>query len=217
MTQRKDVNTSQDPRSVKSRAGLAQALWDLLQDYRFEEITVAMLSDKAGLSRLTFYNQFPDKNSLLDYMFSMRSERMHERISTAPIFMSGSKLLKYAVNDAINYIYMESSDLGRIIKADKNREVYYAINQFIHDMILDCFRSYDFVSDGHDVPKELIASMVSGALCFFFYNAGTTRIPFDQLTLTQSMLSLVEKGMEISRPDEEQILKEYGEKKEEDK
>ena len=51
-----------DLRIKKTYRALFSAFTELLEEYRFEDLTVAMLCDRAMIRRTTFYKHFRDKN-----------------------------------------------------------------------------------------------------------------------------------------------------------
>ena len=51
-----------DLRIKKTYRALFNAFTELLEEYRFEDLTVAMLCDRAMIRRTTFYKHFRDKN-----------------------------------------------------------------------------------------------------------------------------------------------------------
>jgi AcrR family transcriptional regulator len=63
---------STDPRIVRSRRMLMDALVKLLTVREFEDISIQEIADEAGLNRATFYLHYPDKNALLQAMTAAR-------------------------------------------------------------------------------------------------------------------------------------------------
>src|SRR5271155_6108057 len=61
-----------DPRIVRSRRMLMEALARLLIKKEFEDISVQEIADEATLNRGTFYLHYPDKNALLQAMTGAR-------------------------------------------------------------------------------------------------------------------------------------------------
>ena len=51
-----------DLRIKKTYRALFDAFTELLEEHRFEDLTVAMLCDRALIRRTTFYKHFRDKN-----------------------------------------------------------------------------------------------------------------------------------------------------------
>lgn len=58
-----------------SKTWLLNAFFDLLADVELQEMTVTAITDKAGLSRRTFYRLFQDKYDLVDYYADQKLEQ----------------------------------------------------------------------------------------------------------------------------------------------
>src|ERR1700757_4171903 len=63
---------STDPRVLRSRQMLMEALLRLLNHKEFDEISSQEIADEAPLNRATFYLHYPDKNALLHAMTAAR-------------------------------------------------------------------------------------------------------------------------------------------------
>jgi AcrR family transcriptional regulator len=63
---------STDPRVLRSRQMLMEALLRLLTRKEFDDISVQEIADEATLNRATFYLHYPDKNALLQAMTATR-------------------------------------------------------------------------------------------------------------------------------------------------
>ncbi len=61
-----------DPRIVRSRRMLMEALAKLLNQKSFEDISIQEIADEATLNRATFYLHYPDKGALLQAMTASR-------------------------------------------------------------------------------------------------------------------------------------------------
>jgi AcrR family transcriptional regulator len=68
-----------DPRILRSRRMLMDALATLLIKKEFEDISVQEIADEATLNRATFYLHYPDKNALLQAMTAVRFRDLIER------------------------------------------------------------------------------------------------------------------------------------------
>src|SRR5579862_4711924 len=68
-----------DPRIVRSRRMLLEALARLLNRKEFADISVQEIADEATLNRATFYLHYPDKNALLQAMTDARFRALMER------------------------------------------------------------------------------------------------------------------------------------------
>jgi AcrR family transcriptional regulator len=63
---------STDPRILRSRQMLMEALAKLLDRKEFDAISIQEIADEATLNRATFYLHYPDKNALLQAMTAAR-------------------------------------------------------------------------------------------------------------------------------------------------
>ncbi len=70
---------STDPRILRSRRMLMEALAKLLRKKAFEAISIQEIADEATLNRNTFYLHYPDKTALLVAMAESRFRDLIER------------------------------------------------------------------------------------------------------------------------------------------
>ena len=68
-----------DPRILRSRRMLMEALARLLIKKEFEDVSVQEIADEATLNRATFYLHYADKNALLQAMTECRFRNLIER------------------------------------------------------------------------------------------------------------------------------------------
>jgi AcrR family transcriptional regulator len=68
-----------DPRILRSRRMLMEALARLLMKKEFEDISIQEIADEATLNRATFYLHYPDKNALLQAMTELRFRNLIDR------------------------------------------------------------------------------------------------------------------------------------------
>jgi len=68
-----------DPRILRSRRMLMDALASLLNRKEFNDISIQEIADEATLNRATFYLHYADKNELLQSMTAARFRELIER------------------------------------------------------------------------------------------------------------------------------------------
>jgi AcrR family transcriptional regulator len=68
-----------DPRILRSRRMLMEAMATLLNKKEFDDISIQEIADEATLNRATFYLHFPDKSALLQAMTDLRFRDLMER------------------------------------------------------------------------------------------------------------------------------------------
>ena len=70
---------STDPRILRSRRMLMEALNMLLTRKEFDDISIQEIADEATLNRATFYLHYPDKNALLQALTAARFRELIAR------------------------------------------------------------------------------------------------------------------------------------------
>ena len=73
-----DTKTSHNPRSVRARRDLLQALVDLLKAKTYSKITITDIANQAGLARHTFYNHYETKEELLHSLIDSILDKFFE-------------------------------------------------------------------------------------------------------------------------------------------
>ncbi|MGH9544479.1 MAG: TetR/AcrR family transcriptional regulator [Terriglobales bacterium] len=68
-----------DPRILRSRRMLMDALARLLSKKEFDDISIQEIADEATLNRATFYLHYPDKSALLQAMTDVRFRDLIQR------------------------------------------------------------------------------------------------------------------------------------------
>ena len=68
-----------DPRILRSRRMLMDALARLLSKKEFDDISIQEIADEATLNRATFYLHYPDKSALLQAMTDVRFRDLIKR------------------------------------------------------------------------------------------------------------------------------------------
>jgi AcrR family transcriptional regulator len=148
-----------DPRVRRTRQLLVQAFSELLAAKDFEAISVQDIAEKATVNRATFYDHFPDKFALLDYVIEDSFlELLRARMEDAtPAEPEGLRRIILALCD-----YLE--ELGR--RCPKHRRqfepmVESKVKTLVRDILLTSLKCPK--GDGHPAP-ELVATMASWAM-----------------------------------------------------
>lgn len=70
----------ENPMSVRSKDGIEQALLSLMLEQPYKNITIRSLTERAGLSRQTFYLNFEDKEAILTRHLSRMLDEIMLRV-----------------------------------------------------------------------------------------------------------------------------------------
>ena len=91
---------SADPRAVRSRKALRDALLALLETQPFESITPQRIASEAGVARATFYLHHTSKETMLDELARDAIQQLHHR-SHAVLDALGSRVAALALCEAV--------------------------------------------------------------------------------------------------------------------
>lgn len=112
---------NKDKRSVQSRIWVYEALVDLMEEKKYDEITVSEVVEKAKLGRATFYRNFDSLddvlrmkcdeafNELYDYLLEYYKTNTNKDKEKMPIFLK----------PFLRYWYLKSFIVELLIKANK--------------------------------------------------------------------------------------------------
>ena len=103
-----------DPRIVRSRRMLMEALVRLLIKKEFEDISVQEIADEATLNRATFYLHYPDKNALLQAMRGVRFRDLIEHRGVT--FSDGNGALRAIALGVCDYLAETTSCPGQLAR-----------------------------------------------------------------------------------------------------
>ena len=75
----------ENPMSVRSKSALSQALLSLMLQKDFDYISIQEITNRAGLSRQTFYTNFEKKEDILNYLLSCLFDKYLKQLEAQKI------------------------------------------------------------------------------------------------------------------------------------
>jgi AcrR family transcriptional regulator len=151
-----------DPRIRRTRLLLQQALEKLLEEKNFEEISVQDITEAATLNRATFYDHFPDKFALLEYVVGGGFHKLLEKrqVQFDSACAAGLKPIVLAVCD-----YLEQMR-GCECKHQSRPHMQAAIIAVVRRLIVDGLKC-------HRPQTEVSAELVGAAASWAIYGAAS--------------------------------------------
>ena len=107
-----------DLRIKKTYRALFDAFTELLEEHRFEDLTVAMLCDRAMIRRTTFYKHFRDKNDYFAFYIDELMSGLPQKQSDEAGAVSAEDVhaLRHAIlDDAMNLILAHERLMDNIL------------------------------------------------------------------------------------------------------
>ncbi len=97
--------------ALQTRDLILDALTDLLEAHRADEITTREIARTAGVSERTVYRHFPDREALLAGL----SDRLHDLTGTDPLDDGAPAIPTWADLKAVAVRFMEASDEFHVV------------------------------------------------------------------------------------------------------
>jgi AcrR family transcriptional regulator len=148
-----------DPRILRTRQLLQQALEKLLESKEFEKISVQDITDAATVNRATFYDHYADKFALLECLVAARFNALLERRGVR--FDGGcSSALKAMVLGVCDYL---AGVPGLECERQRHMEPHMesAVIAVVRGMLLDGLRKHPAANG---VSAEMVATTLSWAI-----------------------------------------------------
>lgn len=162
--------TKEDKRVIRSKRDLSNALDELLNEKNFDDISVQDITNKALVSKNTFYNNFLDKNELLMYLFTKYSLEIFEQIE--PLLNSDASfeiISKEALKCILNYFTENYFKFKKMIENDRSKALYWNFYKFIQGIVAYIFDNY------HEklplgMPLEIASPFLAGGISNLIYS-----------------------------------------------
>ena len=154
----------EDFRVQKTKKALTDTFRQLLEEKRFEDITVNELCDKAGIRRATFYKHFDDKYDFLGFVVQSLRDDFDRQIWANKKPGTTSEYYTAYVRGVISFInYFDKTFAGIMQSEISHQLISILTEQNYNDTIERLNRS---VEDGMILPAsvESTASMLTGGV-----------------------------------------------------
>lgn len=169
-------NKKTDSRIIRSKRDLAVALEELLEEKNFDDISITEITSKAMVSKNTFYNNFEDKNELLQFLFRRYADQVHEEIEKVLLKESSIEDTLYEIDKIIvHFFYNSRLSFEKIVKNDKSKNLYWAMNSFVKNLITETIERYPSYFS-KSIPVNFVGYIYSGAISntiYFMFNDET--------------------------------------------
>lgn len=145
MEDEKENTIKEDARIVRTKRDLANALEELLKERSIEDISIKDITDKALISKNTFYNNFNDKNELLVFLFERYESVLLKEIKPIldkTFYPTRVFSFRKALETIVHYFFTTSLPFEQMIENDKSRVLFYSLTSFINDVFKRLEKNY---------------------------------------------------------------------------
>lgn len=137
-----------DPRPARTRTALLDALFELIQEKRWEHIRVQDILDRAGLGRSTFYAHFDSKFDLLTASIPA---------VTLPVAEPGEGVPN------LRSMFDHVEEMQPILRPLMSQPLLSEINDAFHRQLVEAWTVHLAARRVRDPQREFIATCLAGA------------------------------------------------------
>mgnify|MGYP002517221206 FL=1 len=175
---------------ARSKRDLANSLEKLLELKNYDDITIKEICENALVSKLTFYNNFYDKNELLKFLFARYVNEITSEIDLLFNYKKDNKVLyKDIIRTIIHYFYKNKERFSKVIQNDRSHTMFWNINLFINDITPLLTSIYDKLIH-FNVPKEILSSYYVGAFANILYTTNEKDLNISEEKMTEYIYNL---------------------------
>jgi AcrR family transcriptional regulator len=182
-----------DPRIVRTRELLGQAVMELIREQEFEKITVQDITTRARVNRATFYAHFVDKFALMNYLVREQFQAaVKNRLPTCTEFSEANlRALSLATCDFL-------SEFVGHCKPGRNRDnaaMEAQVQAYLYEVLLEWIKSLPTHKLPLNTTPEVITTVVSWAIfgTISQWAHGRKKISAEQIT--DQVLALLMPGL----------------------
>ena len=163
-------STTSDPRPRRSRLALQSALLALLADRELAEVTVSDVTKRAGTSRSTFYDHYPDLDALAA---DACTEQFDELLAATPVLPGHQLSDDPAQGNPLPALFAHVADNAGLYGALLGPDGSARVINHLHQRITVAFfvnrsdaadRSGTHADDPQEIPLDPTAAFYAGAL-----------------------------------------------------
>lgn len=123
------ANSKTDPRVIKTRNNLKKALVQLMKQYKVENISVQKITEKASITRGTFYLHYKDKQDFIERSLSEILDDFFDAVMIdgtdyLPAIITDEPISVFSQQRAFKYIENEAETFDVLINNQENEPFF---------------------------------------------------------------------------------------------
>ncbi|MGM9522488.1 MAG: TetR/AcrR family transcriptional regulator [Oscillospiraceae bacterium] len=129
------THKKENPMAIRSKNALSSSLLKLMMYKSFDEISISDITERAGLSRQTFYTNFQKKEDILLYLLHRLFQRYYDKLSAAkPV--PENLIIDYFIfwGDSRDFLSLLFNQNMGFLFQDCNRAFFVEDTDIINDM-----------------------------------------------------------------------------------
>lgn len=168
----KEIFKKDDRRTIRSKRDLANALFELLQEKNLDDITVQDITDRALISKTTFYNNFNDKSELLTFLLRRSADELLEKIelfADSDSQVSREAIFYEAIKIVVDFLVETALPFKKMIGNDKSRTLYWSLTSMIESVFHTLLEDNQNILNKEDLNNGVAIYYYAGAYANLIY------------------------------------------------
>jgi AcrR family transcriptional regulator len=181
----------EDARITRTKRDLVNALDELMQEKSYDDISVKDITDRAMISKNTFYNNFNEKNDLLIILFDRYAKDLMEE--NQKILAKKNPINKFSpykkmIETTVHFLYTAKLPIFKLIKEDNSHAVYYMMNVFLQKSLEGISEYLGGYFTGSS--RDLTTKFYSGAFVSVFYHSVLEDLKIKEADMVKNIVRL---------------------------
>ncbi|KOP71654.1 hypothetical protein AMS60_20280 [Bacillus sp. FJAT-21945] len=156
-----------DPRAVRTQSLLKRAFIELMEEREFEQITVADISERATVKRVTFYLHYKDKTDLMNQCIDETLNDLHEKVSKQVSFLGNFNFLEDQPHPSFVQLFHQIGEnypfYRALLVTNRIPTLTSGLLAFIHEFISEGMNQMEPNDQNLTANRELIIKYVESA------------------------------------------------------
>ena len=172
-----------DRRTIRTKRDLANALFELLQEKNLDDITVQDITDRALISKTTFYNNFNDKSELLTFLLRRSIDDVLEKIELSNRNINPVDFLNEVISHVVDFLIETALPFKKMIVHDKSGVLYYSLTRMIEGVFTSIVEQNELKIFKNHLDNDTAIYYYAGAFANLIYKkiANTVNVDRDKL------------------------------------
>lgn len=179
----KEIIKKDDRRTIRTKRDLANALFELLQEKNLDDITVQDITDRALISKTTFYNNFNDKSELLTFLLRRSIDDVLEKIELSNRNINPVDFLNEVISHVVDFLIETALPFKKMIAHDKSGVLYYSLTRMIEGVFTSIVEQNELKIFKNHLDNDTAIYYYAGAFANLIYKkiANTVNVDRDKL------------------------------------
>lgn len=182
----KEIIKKDDRRTIRTKRDLANSLFELLQEKNLDDITVQDITDRALISKTTFYNNFNDKSELLTFLLRRSIDDVLEKIelrTNSEKEINPVEFLNEVITHVVDFLIETVLPFKKMIAHDKSGVLYFSLTSMIEGVFKSLVDEKELKFFSNHLDNDTAIYYYAGAYANLIYKkiANTTTVNRDKL------------------------------------